>query len=106
MREENLPLYPNAAYSGGVTSNTGDSIQAGMAIDADTMNMQSTWAAPVFYVPGEDRGRLSTMNALYRAVLWLIKKANVISMKLLLIMLLGRLWRAGIKSMVMVRQAG
>ena len=62
MREENLPLYPNAPYSGGVTSNTGDSIRAGMAIDADTMNMQSTWAAPVFYVPGEDRGRLSTVE--------------------------------------------
>jgi len=62
MREENLPLYPNAPYSGGVTSNTGDSIRAGIAIDADTMNMQSTWAAPVFYVPGEDRGRLSTIE--------------------------------------------
>ncbi len=62
MREENLPLYPNAPYSGGVTSNTGDSIRAGMAIDADTMNMQSTWAAPVFYIPGEDRGRLSTIE--------------------------------------------
>ncbi|MGB1966388.1 MAG: FAD-binding protein [Candidatus Micropelagos thuwalensis] len=62
MREENLPLYPNAPYSGGVTSNTGDSIRAGIAIDADTMNMQSTWAAPVFYVPGEDRGRLSTVE--------------------------------------------
>ena len=62
MREENLPLYPNAPYSGGVTSNTGDSIRAGIAIDADTMNMQSTWAAPVFHVPGEDRGRLSTVE--------------------------------------------
>jgi 3-oxosteroid 1-dehydrogenase len=26
------------------------------------MNLHSAWAAPVFYVPGEDRGRLSTME--------------------------------------------
>ena len=26
------------------------------------MNMQSAWAAPVFYVPGEDRGRLCTIE--------------------------------------------
>lgn len=62
MRKEHLPLYPSAPYSGGVTTNTGDSIRAGMSIGAETMNMQSTWAAPVFYVPGEDRGRLSTME--------------------------------------------
>ncbi|MGC6471588.1 MAG: FAD-binding protein [Parvibaculales bacterium] len=62
MRGENAPLYPEAVLSGGVTSNTGDSIRAGMSIGAKTMNMHSTWAAPVFHVPGEDRGRLSTME--------------------------------------------
>lgn len=62
MREANAPLYPEARYSGGVSSNTGDSIRAGEAVGAATMNLQSAWAAPVFYVPGEDRGRLCTIE--------------------------------------------
>lgn len=62
MRVEHAPLYKNALYSGGTEGNTGDSIRAGQAIGADTMNMQSAWAAPVFYVPGEDRGRLCTIE--------------------------------------------
>ncbi|WP_242446110.1 FAD-binding protein [Sphingopyxis lindanitolerans] len=62
MRSDHAPLYPNALYSGGTSGNTGDSIRAGVAAGADTMNMQSAWAAPVFYVPGEDRGRLSTIE--------------------------------------------
>jgi 3-oxosteroid 1-dehydrogenase len=62
MRNQYSPLYPTAQISGGVTSNTGDSIRAGQSIGATTMNMQSTWAAPVFYIPGEDRGRLATME--------------------------------------------
>jgi 3-oxosteroid 1-dehydrogenase len=62
MRDEHAPLYKNALYSGGAGGNTGDSIRAGTAAGAETMNMQSTWAAPVFYVPGEDRGRLCTIE--------------------------------------------
>lgn len=62
MRDANAPLYPNAWLSGGVTSNTGDSIRAGQAIGAETMNLHSAWAAPVFHVPGEDRGRLVTIE--------------------------------------------
>lgn len=62
MRDDNAPLYPNAGYSGGVSSNTGDAIRAGAAIGAGTMNLQSAWAAPVFHVPGEDRGRLCTIE--------------------------------------------
>jgi len=62
MRDENAPLYRNATYSGGTGGNTGDAIRAGTAIGADTLNMQSAWAAPVFYVPGEDRGRLCTIE--------------------------------------------
>lgn len=62
MRDTNAPLYRNAQYSGGITSNTGDSIRAAQSVGAGTMNMQSAWAAPVFYVPGEDRGRLCTIE--------------------------------------------
>jgi 3-oxosteroid 1-dehydrogenase len=62
MRDAHAPLYRNAWLSGGVTSNTGDAIRAGQAVGADTMNLQSAWAAPVFYVPGEDRGRLVTIE--------------------------------------------
>lgn len=62
MRNEHAPLYKTALYSGGTSGNTGDSIRAGQSVGADTMNMQSAWAAPVFYVPGEDRGRLSTIE--------------------------------------------
>jgi 3-oxosteroid 1-dehydrogenase len=62
MRDANAPLYPNAWLSGGTSGNTGDSITAGVAAGADTMNLHSAWAAPVFYVPGEDRGRLCTIE--------------------------------------------
>jgi 3-oxosteroid 1-dehydrogenase len=62
MRKANAPLYPEAKLSGGVTSNTGDGIGIGERVGAGTMNMQSAWAAPVFYIPGEDRGRLCTME--------------------------------------------
>jgi len=62
MRDQNAPLYPSALHSGGVSSNTGDTIRAGRAIGAGALNLQSAWAAPVFYVPGEDRGRLSTIE--------------------------------------------
>lgn len=62
MRNANAPLYPETQYSGGVTSNTGDAIRAGEGAGAASMNLQSAWAAPVFYVPGEDRGRLCTIE--------------------------------------------
>lgn len=62
MRQTHAPLYPNTQLSGGISSNTGDSIRAGMDAGAQTLNLQSTWAAPVFYVPGEDRGRLCTIE--------------------------------------------
>ncbi len=62
MREQYAPLYPATLYSGGTSGNTGDSIRAGMAAGAEVMNMQSAWAAPVFYIPGEDRGRLCTIE--------------------------------------------
>ncbi|WP_420383494.1 FAD-binding protein [Novosphingobium sp.] len=62
LRDAHAPLYRNAHLSGGVESNTGDSIRAGAAVGAGTMNLQSAWAAPVFHVPGEDRGRLVTIE--------------------------------------------
>lgn len=62
MRDEFAPDYRDALYSGGTSGNTGDSIRAGIAAGAETLNMQSAWAAPVFYVPGEDRGRLCTIE--------------------------------------------
>lgn len=62
MREQHAPLYQTALYSGGISGNTGDSIREGIKAGADTMNMHSAWAAPVFYVPGEDRGRLCTIE--------------------------------------------
>jgi 3-oxosteroid 1-dehydrogenase len=62
MRAQHAPLYPNAQFSGGITGNTGDSIRAGMALGAATMNLQSAWAAPVFYIPGEPGGRLCTIE--------------------------------------------
>ncbi len=62
MRDANAPLYRNAQLSGGTAGNTGDSIRAAIGVGADTMNMHSAWAAPVFYVPGEDRGRLCTIE--------------------------------------------
>lgn len=62
MRDAHVPQQPRALLSGGVAGNTGDSIRAGMAAGADVLNMHSTWAAPVFHVPGEDRGRLCTIE--------------------------------------------
>ncbi|GLR66077.1 3-ketosteroid-delta-1-dehydrogenase [Acidocella aquatica] len=62
MRHHYAPLYPNAQLSGGTSGNTGDGIRAGVAAGASLMNMHSAWAAPVFYVPGEDRGRLCTIE--------------------------------------------
>lgn len=62
MRDAHAPLYPDALYSGGTSGNTGDAIRAGQTLGADTMNLHSTWAAPVFHVPGEDRGRLCTIE--------------------------------------------
>ncbi len=62
MRDANAPLYPRAWLSGGVEGNTGDSIRIGEGIGAATLNMQSSWAAPMFHVPGEPGGRLVTIE--------------------------------------------
>lgn len=60
MRKRYIPHAPNPARSGGQSGNTGDSINAAVAIGAATMNMADLWSAPVLSIPGEYRGRLST----------------------------------------------
>jgi 3-oxosteroid 1-dehydrogenase len=62
MRDNSAPLYPRAWLSGGTGGNTGDGIRAGLGVGAATLNMQSAWAAPMFHVPGEPGGRLSTIE--------------------------------------------
>lgn len=76
MRDANAPLYNKAWASGGVTSNTGDAIRAGQAVGAGTMNMHSAWAAPVFHVPGEDRGRLCTIERALPGCIMVNQKAQ------------------------------
>ncbi len=77
LRKSVAPLIP-MQYSGGVTSNTGDSIVAGQTLGAQTLNLQSAWAAPVFYVPGEHGGRLSTMERALPGTIMVNQKANAI----------------------------
>jgi len=60
MRQQHMPQLPEPLHSGGQVGNTGDAINAATAVGAATMNMGDTWSAPVFSVPGEYRGRLST----------------------------------------------
>jgi 3-oxosteroid 1-dehydrogenase len=63
MRASCLP--PEAAdpeMSGSQKNNTGDCITIARKLGANTMNMDSAWWAPVFKVPGEDRGRLSAVE--------------------------------------------
>ena len=62
MRDASSPLYPRAWLSGGTEGNTGDAIRIGQAVGAATLNLQSAWAAPMFHVPGEPGGRLSTIE--------------------------------------------
>ena len=62
MRDEFAPNYRQAQFSGGTSGNTGDAIRAGSKHGAALRNMHSAWAAPVFYIPGEDRGRLCTIE--------------------------------------------
>ncbi len=57
MREKYLPGEGDAGWSGGQEGNTGDAINAGIAIGAATDLMSEAWWAPTVKVPGEDRGR-------------------------------------------------
>ena len=52
MRREHLPAEPDASYTSGSEGNTGDAIQAGMAIGAAVDLMDDAWWAPTFMPPG------------------------------------------------------
>jgi 3-oxosteroid 1-dehydrogenase len=59
MRAAYLPApAADAAMSGSQINNTGDCITVGARAGAATLNLDSAWWAPVFKVPGEERGRL------------------------------------------------
>ncbi len=62
MRRRYLPGPDDPTMSGSQINNTGDSIIAAEKVGAALRNMQSTWSAPVFRVPGEQSARLSTIE--------------------------------------------
>ena len=62
LRAKHLPGSSDPTMSGSQINNTGDSILAAERIGAGLRNMQSSWCAPVFRVPGEDRARLSAIE--------------------------------------------
>lgn len=62
MRARYLPGSDDPTISGSQVNNMGDSIVAAEGIGAALRNMQSSWCAPVFRVPGEDRARLSAIE--------------------------------------------
>lgn len=62
LRRKYLMDAFNPNISGGQVNNTGDALVEAMRHGAATRNLDSAWYAPMFYVPGEDRGRLSTME--------------------------------------------
>jgi 3-oxosteroid 1-dehydrogenase len=57
MRDKYLPGEGQPEWSGGQENNTGDAIEAGIAIGAATDLMGEAWWAPTLSVPGETRGR-------------------------------------------------
>jgi 3-oxosteroid 1-dehydrogenase len=62
LRRAHLAGSDDPTMSGSQINNTGDSITAAQNVGAALRNMQSTWSAPVFRVPGEKRARLSTIE--------------------------------------------
>lgn len=57
MRDRYLPGEGRPEWSGGQEGNTGDAIEAGIAVGAATDLMAEAWWAPTLSVPGEPRGR-------------------------------------------------
>jgi 3-oxosteroid 1-dehydrogenase len=62
LRAEHLPAAHDPLASGSQVNNRGDALLAAQALGAATRNMDSAWWAPMFRIPGEDRGRLSTVE--------------------------------------------
>lgn len=58
MREQYLPGPTSAHWSAGNPGNTGDAIQAGLALGAATSLMQHAWWAPAVCVEGEEFSRI------------------------------------------------
>jgi 3-oxosteroid 1-dehydrogenase len=59
MRARYLPAgSPHTDWTGAQENNTGDAINAGMAVGAAVMNMDSAWWSPSIKIPGEDRARM------------------------------------------------
>jgi 3-oxosteroid 1-dehydrogenase len=62
LRAKYLPAAPSPEASGSQINNRGDAIVEAQRHGAAVRNMDSAWWAPVFRVPGEERGRLSTVE--------------------------------------------
>ena len=62
MREQYLPKPTNSDWSAGVTSNTGDAINAATSIGAATDRMDGAWWCTTLCVPDEPAPRLSIME--------------------------------------------
>ena len=59
MRAQYLPDAPDPLLSGSQQNNSGDAIIAALEVGAGLRNMGSSWASPVFRIPGEERARPS-----------------------------------------------
>jgi 3-oxosteroid 1-dehydrogenase len=62
MRAAHLPGARQPQASGSQINNEGDALIAAQKLGAAVRNLDSAWWAPVFRIPGEDRGRLSTVE--------------------------------------------
>ncbi|WP_016746543.1 FAD-dependent oxidoreductase [Rhizorhabdus wittichii] len=62
MRAAHLPGARQPQASGSQVNNEGDALIAAQKLGAAVRNLDSAWWAPVFRIPGEDRGRLSTVE--------------------------------------------
>ncbi|GAB3103647.1 FAD-dependent oxidoreductase [Aestuariicella hydrocarbonica] len=62
LREQYLPAPTNTHWSAGANTNTGDALQIGLKLGADTRLMNNAWWSTTLCVPGEDIPRLSIME--------------------------------------------
>jgi 3-oxosteroid 1-dehydrogenase len=62
MRADYIKSAPDTLSSGAQLYDTGEAIGMAKQAGAALRNLDSAWWAPVFQVPGEPRGRLSTME--------------------------------------------
>ena len=62
LRQQYIPQLADPTHSGSQLNNTGDALKAATAVGAQVRGMGAAWWAPVFRVPGEQRGRLCTIE--------------------------------------------